>query len=150
MVAGMHASSTKPIYRCSESSNLIIQGRCIMKLLPVFPRAIVLLSCCSCLEGRGAQSSRRTFLSCNLSLPVRLLSGDVITPLASCLPLSLSSLDDCTSNMLLLLCVHARARGFHLPGPSLCVCALPFSLFSLLRYCITLRPGGVCCATDTS
>ena len=80
-----------------------------MKLLPVFPRAIVLLSCCSCLEGRGAQSSRRSFLSCNLTLPVRpLLSGDVITPLASCLPLSLSSLDDCTSNML-LLCVHARA-----------------------------------------
>ena len=143
----MHASSTKPIYRCSESSNLIIQGRCIMKLLPVFPRAIVLLSCCSCLEGQEAQSSRRSFLSCNLSLPVRLLSGDVITPLASCLPLSLSSLDDCTSNML-LLCVHAR--GFFLPGPSLCVCALPFSLFSLLRYCITLRPGGVCCATDTS
>ena len=134
MVAGIHASSTKPIYRCSESSNLIIQGRCIMKLLPVFPRAIVLLSC-SCLEGREAQSSRRSFLSCNLTLPVRLLSGDVITPLASCLPLSLSSLDDCTSNMLLLLCVHAR--GFLLPGPSLCVCALPFSLFSLLRYCIT-------------
>ena len=148
MVAGMHASSTKPIYRCSESSNLIIQGRCIMKLLPVFPRAIVLLSCCSCLEGRGAQSSRQSFLSCNLTLPVRvrLLSGDVITPLASCLPLSLSSLDDCTSNML-LLCVHAR--GFLLPGPSLCVCALPFSLFSLLRYCITLRPDVVCCATDT-
>ena len=148
MVAGMHASSTKPIYRCSESSNLIIQGRCIMKLLPVFPRAIVLLSCCSCLEGRGAQSSRRSFLSCNLTLPVRLLSGDVITPLASCLPLSLSSLDDCTSNML-LLCVQAP-RVFLLPGPSLCVCALPFSLFSLLRYCITLRTGGVCCATDTS
>ena len=109
----------------NENTSRVPESHCLIILL-------LLLA----LEGRGAQSSRRSFLSCNLAFCPSSPLGDVITPLASCL------LPVCLLSMIALpiccCCVSTHAASISL---GLHCALVPFHLAYSVCYVIALHYG---------